>query len=85
MRQKSLMGYFSRVALLLITAAKVTSLPVPAVVGTAINVGIFLITFKTPFIFPMGLFGRATRAPTIFAQSMGDPPPKAIIALQLLS
>ena len=33
----------------MITAAKVHSLPVPAVVGIAIIVGVFLLTFNTPF------------------------------------
>ena len=48
---KSLMAYLCRVSASTITAASVVSLPVPAVVGTAIRSGSFLCTFRIPFIF----------------------------------
>ena len=60
------------------TAARVVSLPVPAVVGTATSSGVFLRTLRMPRILGMGLFGRAMRAPVALAQSMELPPPKAI-------
>ena len=62
------------------TAARVVSLPVPAVVGTAIRRGRRLWTFKIPFIFAKLCRGFATRAPTALAQSMEDPPPKPMMA-----
>lgn len=62
------------------TAARVVSLPVPAVVGIAINKGSFRNTFKIPSILSRLFFGLAMRAPTAFAQSIQEPPPKPIIA-----
>ena len=79
------MGYFSCVSGLEMTAARVASLPVPDVVGMAMSGGSFFMTRSSPFILGMGLLGRATRAPMPFAQSMGEPPPSAMIASHLLS
>ena len=62
------------------TAARVVSLPVPAVVGTQINNGSFFHIFKIPSIFDSGFLGRTSLAPTALAQSMLDPPPKPIKA-----
>ena len=72
------MVYLCLVSLSVMTAVTVTSLPVPAVVGMAISVGILRKTRKVPFSFAMERLGYAIRAPTAFAQSMGEPPPKAI-------
>lgn len=65
------------------TAARVTSLPVPAVVGMATSGGIGLYTFSNPFNLDNGLLGKAARAPMALAQSMLDPPPRAMMAEQL--
>ena len=46
----SLIAYFSCVCELVMTAAKVVSLPVPAVVGIATSIGSFLPTLSMPFI-----------------------------------
>ena len=62
------------------TAARVVSLPVPAVVGTQISSGSFFHIFKIPSILDNGLLGRASLAPTALAQSMLDPPPNPIKA-----
>ena len=80
MSTKSLMGYLWCVAESVITAARVTSEPVPAVVGTAMSSGRRRCTRKRPRILFTGLFGWAMRAPTALAQSMAEPPPKPIIA-----
>ena len=49
-RGKSLIAYLYLVSASVITAARVVSLPVPAVVGMAIRSGSFLCTFRMPFI-----------------------------------
>ena len=82
---KSLMAYLYLVWASVMTAASVVSLPVPAVVGTAIRRGSFLHTFKMPFIFARDCFGFAIRAPTALAQSMLEPPPKPMMQSQPLS
>ena len=64
------------------TAAIVVSEPVPAVVGTAKRGGIFLITLRTPRSSGTDFLGRASLAPHAFAQSIGEPPPKAMMPLQ---
>ena len=84
-RQGSLIAYFSCVCVLETTAASVVSEPVPAVVGTAKNGGSLCITFITPRICGMVLFGRTTLAAAALAQSIGLPPPNAIIASQPLA
>src|SRR5690625_918893 len=76
------MAYFSFVSLLEITAAIVASLPVPAVVGMAIKGGILFRTFRTPFKSGIDFLDLTTLAPTTFAQSIGDPPPTAMIPTQ---
>ena len=60
-----------------ITAAIVVSLPVPAVVGTAMNGGIARRTFRRPESARTVLPGRATSAAAALAASMGLPPPTA--------
>src|SRR5699024_1854817 len=80
----SITGNFSFVSLFVNTAANVASAPVPAVVGTTNNGGKLFKTLNNPFIFSTFLRGFTIRAPVIFAQSIGDPPPKAIIPSQLL-
>ena len=82
---KSLIGYLTRVFASVMTAARVVSLPVPAVVGTAKSGGSGRITFKMPFILISGVLGRAMQAPTALAQSIEEPPPKPIRAWQLFS
>jgi len=47
-RHRSIMAYLWLVSVSVIRAAIVVSLPVPAVVGTAIKRGSFLNTFKRP-------------------------------------
>src|SRR5699024_5168969 len=79
---KSLIAYLWRVWASVITAASVVSLPVPAVVGTAIRSGSFLWTFRIPFIFASVCFGLAMQAPTALAQSILEPPPNPIIQSQ---
>ena len=64
-----------------ITAAMVTSEPVPAVVGTAYNGNMPQKTRNKPAIFTTGLLFLA-RAPMILAASMEEPPPTAMIASQ---
>ena len=64
------------------TAASVTSEPVPAVVGTATSGGRARWTRNRPRIFWMGFAGWAMRAPTPLAQSMAEPPPKPMMAPQ---
>src|SRR5699024_9106945 len=81
-REKSLMGYLCRVWASVMTAASVVSLPVPAVVGTAIKRGSFLCTFNIPFIFARDCFGLAIRAPVALAQSILEPPPKPMMQSQ---
>ena len=78
-KQKSSIAYLVLFAGSLITAASVHSLPVPAVVGIAINTGNLCNTFKTPFILDKGVRFLTTRMPTPFAQSMLEPPPRAMI------
>ena len=61
------------------------SLPVPAVVGTAIRSGSLCVDFEDSFHFVRDdLFGQAMRAPTALAQSMLEPPPKPMMAWQSL-
>ena len=79
------MTYLWRVSASTMTAASVVSLPVPAVVGMAISRGSLCQIFRMPAIFPKGFLGRASRAPTALAQSMGEPPPKATRQSQPLS
>ena len=62
------------------TAARVVSLPVPAVVGTATSSGRRLWTCSRPFIWLTLWRGLTIRAPAAFAQSMAEPPPKAMMA-----
>ena len=64
------------------TAASVTSEPVPAVVGTARRSGSFLWILSIPLIFPTGRSLFTARAPATLAQSMTEPPPMARIASQ---
>lgn len=66
-------------------SGQVASLPVPAVVGTAIVKGVGTSTRSRPFILRTGLWGRAIRAPTPLAQSMTEPPPTAMMAWAPLS
>lgn len=68
------------VSLSVTSAARVVSLPVPAVVGTATVKGRRCSTFSTPFMRFTGTLGRTMRAPTTFAQSMAEPPPKPMMA-----
>ena len=74
------MGYLCLATGSVMTAARVVSLPVPAVVGTAMVRGVRRRTRNSPFIFCTGLLGRAIRAPTALAQSMTEPPPTAMMA-----
>ena len=67
------------------TAASVTSLPLPAVVGITNSGGIFFPTFKRPRSDLTGFPGRAILAPTTLAQSICEPPPRAINASQFFS
>ena len=67
----------------MITAAIVVSEPVPAVVGTAMSRGSFFLTWNKPLIEFIDLVGFEILAPAPLAQSIGEPPPKAIIASQL--
>ena len=64
------------------TDASVVSLPVPAVVGTAMRRGILLRTLRMPSIFDRGFLGYAILAPTAFAASIEDPPPNPMMASQ---
>ena len=80
MSDTSLIAYFSCVSLSLTTAARVVSLPDPAVVGIAYRSGMRLRILSKPFICLTFFSGRAARAPTTFARSIGEPPPKATIA-----
>ena len=73
---KSLMGYLCLVPLSTITAASVVSLPVPAVVGTAMSTGSFFHTRRMPFIWATVLSGRTSRHAAALAVSMGAPPPR---------
>ena len=81
---KSLIAYLYLVSASVITAERVVSLPVPAVVGIAVRRGSFLCILRIPFIRARDCFGLAIRAPTAFAQSMLEPPPKPMMASQLL-
>ena len=72
------MGYLWRVFSSVMTAASVVSLPVPAVVGTAISSGRRRITCSRPSMRFSAFLGRTMRAPSALAQSMEEPPPKAI-------
>lgn len=54
--------------------------PVPAVVSTAMSRGNFLQMRSNPFILWIGLLGFTIQAPVTLAQSMAEPPPKAMIA-----
>ena len=76
------MAYLWRVLASVITAARVVSLPVPAVVGTAIKSGSFFRTFKIPASFPRGFPGLTIQMPAALAQSMLDPPPKPMMQSQ---
>ena len=76
------MAYLCLVRASVITAARVVSLPVPAVVGIATNKGSFLCTFKIPFILDKDCLGFAILAPTALAQSILEPPPKPMIAFE---
>lgn len=82
MSTKSLIGYFSCVMGLEMTAATVASLPVPAVVGMATRYGILQSTLSVPRISVIGVNLLAIRIPTPLAQSIAEPPPKASSALQ---
>ncbi len=62
------------------TAARVVSLPVPAVVGAAMSSGVRLRMRSRPPMRCTGWRGLAMRAPMIFAQSITEPPPTAMIA-----
>ena len=77
-----MIGYLWWVLSSVMTAASVTSLPVPAVVGTAIRQGGLRCTRRRPPIELTLFFGCATRAPTALAQSMAEPPPKPTMAWQ---
>ena len=72
---KSFIAYLCLVFASVITAAKVVSLPVPAVVGIAINKGSFLCTFKMPFILERDWFGNlgADRFGAIHAGTAAKP------------
>ena len=78
MRVKSFIVYLCFMSLSVMTAVMVTSLPVPAVVGMAISGGILRHTRSSPLSLPSGLRGKAMRAPVALAQSIDEPPPKAI-------
>ena len=80
MREKSLMGYLWWRSGSVMTAARVVSLPVPAVVGTAMVSGVGSRTLRRPRIFRTLFPGRAIRAPTPLAQSITEPPPTAMMA-----
>ena len=75
-----MMGYLWWAWLSVMTAARVVSLPVPAVVGTAMRRGRRRWTFRRPRIWGTLCRGFATRAPAALAQSMEEPPPKAMMA-----
>ena len=77
--------YLCLISGFVITAVTVTSLPVPAVVGIATRGGSFFQTLSKPFICSRVFFGYAIHAPVAFAQSIEEPPPKAIIPWQLFS
>jgi len=62
------------------TAANVTSLPVPAVVGTAMISGVFASTLSTPRIFDRLCFGLAMRAATPLRAVHGRPAAKPMMA-----
>lgn len=79
------MGYLCFAPLSVMTAANVVSLPVPAVVSTAMSRGNFLQMRSNPFILWIGLLGFTIQAPVTLAQSMAEPPPKAMIAFVPLS
>ena len=59
------------------TAASVVSLPVPAVIGTAIRSGSLCRSLRYLPSWPAVCSGGASLAPTALAQSMEEPPPKA--------
>ena len=83
LKHGSAIAFFSCVSGSVTTAAKVISEPVPAVVGTAKNGGSFFPTLRYPLIFLTDCLGLTTLAPAAFAQSIGEPPPKAIMPWQL--
>ena len=56
-----------------------------AVVSTAMSRGNFLQMRSNPFILWIGLLGFTIQAPVTLAQSMAEPPPKAMIAFVPLS
>ena len=74
------MGYLWRAAGSVITAARVVSLPVPAVVGTAMSSGVRFKTRNRPRMRCTLWRGLTTRAPMTFAQSITEPPPTAMMA-----
>ena len=76
------MVYLWWVAGSVITAVRVFSLPVPAVVGTAINSGSRWCTRSRPPSFTGFTPGRTSMAPAALAQSMAEPPPRATMAPQ---
>ena len=82
---KSLIAYLCLVSLSTITEARVVSLPVPAVVGMARRVGMRCLTRRIPPILDRGFFGFAILAPTAFAVSMEEPPPRAMRESQFSS
>ena len=82
---KSLMAYLYRVSASVITAARVVSLPVPAVVGMAMSRGSRLWTLRIPFIFARDWCGLAILAPVALAQSILEPPPNPMMARQSLA
>ena len=80
-----MIAYLWRVVASTITAARVVSLPVPAVVGIAISRGSFAWTLSIPPSLDRCVLGLAILTPTALAQSMLEPPPKPIMQSHLLS
>jgi hypothetical protein len=76
------MGNFSCLSGSLITAPCEHSDPVPAVVTTAKSGGGGLLNFLKPRILGTDFSGLLILAPMILAQSMGEPPPKAMMLSQ---
>ena len=79
------MEAFRWVAESVMTAARVVSEPVPAVVGMAIRGTMGFRTRRIPCSCATVRLGWAIFAQMALAQSMGEPPPKATTALHPLS
>ena len=68
-----------------ITEEKVISLPVPDVVGIVMKRGSGFVAAVLPSYFLISVSLWASKTPTDFAQSIGLPPPTAIIQSQSFS